>query len=318
MRRRESGGRVTVLLAAALMLALSLAVAPGAGASGDVREKSVGRQERVQEGEGVDRPTALRQADFADVKYGPHERNVLDFWKAESEKPAPVLLYFHGGGFVGGDKRAVGGYVERCLAEGISVASANYRFVRGREPVTFPGPHRDGARVVQFLRHKSKEWNITPDRIALVGSSAGANMALWIGLHDDLADPESEDPVARLSSRVSCVVSHGGQTSNDPRFILERIGGSPRVHPSLFPAYGVSSWEELDTPDVGRLVEESSAISHATAGDPAVYLAYGGFLAGTPLPKDTPIGVSIHHAMFGKVLKEKLDPLGVECHLYYK
>jgi hypothetical protein len=143
-------------------------------------------------------------------------------------------------------------------------------------------------------------------------------MALWIALHDDLADPESEDSVARLSSRVSCVVASGGQTSNDPRFILKHIGGSAQIHPSLLPAYGVSSREELDDPEVRAVIEESSAINHATADDPPIYQAYGRFLAGTPLPPDTPIGVSIHHPMFGKVLKEKLDALEVECHLYYK
>src|SRR6187551_3852622 len=43
----------------------------------------------------------------ANVQYGPHERNVLDFWKAESEQPTPVLVFIHGGGFVAGDKRGV-------------------------------------------------------------------------------------------------------------------------------------------------------------------------------------------------------------------
>ena len=36
---------------------------------------------------------------YADVSYGPHERNVLDFWKAEGEGPRPLLVYIHGGGW---------------------------------------------------------------------------------------------------------------------------------------------------------------------------------------------------------------------------
>ena len=40
----------------------------------------------------------------ADVKYGPAERNVLDFYQAKSERPTPLVIYIHGGGFVGGNK----------------------------------------------------------------------------------------------------------------------------------------------------------------------------------------------------------------------
>src|SRR5689334_21029656 len=41
---------------------------------------------------------------FKDVHYGPHERNVLDFWKAESKQPTPLLVSIHGGGFMRGNK----------------------------------------------------------------------------------------------------------------------------------------------------------------------------------------------------------------------
>ena len=41
---------------------------------------------------------------FADVPYGPHARNVLDFWQAKSERPTPVVVFIHGGGFTSGDK----------------------------------------------------------------------------------------------------------------------------------------------------------------------------------------------------------------------
>src|SRR5437879_1416694 len=50
-------------------------------------------------------PAAARpKPTFADVKYGPHERNVLDFWKADTKEPAPVVVAIHGGGFMAGDK----------------------------------------------------------------------------------------------------------------------------------------------------------------------------------------------------------------------
>jgi len=53
-------------------------------------------REKVRERKGEKR-NALPKPDLANVKYGPHERNVLDLWKAESEKPTPLAIYIHGG-----------------------------------------------------------------------------------------------------------------------------------------------------------------------------------------------------------------------------
>ncbi|MBL8994496.1 MAG: hypothetical protein JNM63_14220, partial [Spirochaetia bacterium] len=50
-------------------------------------------------------PSGLRKPTYGDVSYGPYgERNLLDFWKADSETPTPVLVSIHGGGFLGGNK----------------------------------------------------------------------------------------------------------------------------------------------------------------------------------------------------------------------
>ena len=80
------------------------------------------------------------------------------------------------------------------LDAGISVAAIRYRFVDGKD-IIFPAPQHDGARAVQFLRSKAKEWNIDSDRVACYGGSAGAGISMWIGFHEDLADPTSDDPV---------------------------------------------------------------------------------------------------------------------------
>src|SRR5262245_24605401 len=68
------------------------------------------------------------QPDVANAKYGPHERNVVDLWKAKSDKPTPVVVYIHGGGFRAGDKSTLSpGLRAECLKAGISVAAINYR-----------------------------------------------------------------------------------------------------------------------------------------------------------------------------------------------
>lgn len=260
----------------------------------------------------------------ADVAYGSHPRQVLDFYQAQSATPAPVLICFHGGGFVSGDKSgfAKSSLVRRCLSSGISVVSANYRFVvdkPGEPGAPYPAPMLDGARVVQFVRSMAPEWLIDPDRIALTGGSAGACMAIWMAVRDDLADPDSDDPVARLSTRVSGVIGQNGQTTLDPHVILKYVGGNPMVHSSLKPFYGISSVEELDKPEVRRLVDDASALNFASADDPPLYLDYRNIeLAGAPLPADAPTSVSIHHPMFGKLMCDQYAALGLTCVLVSK
>src|SRR5262249_22615153 len=162
---------------------------------------------------------------------GPHQRNLLDVWLAKSEKPTPVLVSIHGGGFARGDKSVSPDLLRRCLDSGISVVAITYRF--SSEAIA-PAPFHDSARAVQFVRHKARHWNLDPRRVAAPGSSAGAGISLWLGFHDDLADPRSEDPVLRQSTRLTCMSVFNGQTSYDPRFIRDLFPGTDTyLHPRL-------------------------------------------------------------------------------------
>ena len=246
--------------------------------------------------------------DYENVKYGPYERNVLDLWKAPSRQPAPVLIFFHGGGFRQGDKSSIPAFFIDSLREaGISVASANYRL---SHQASFPAPMLDGARAIQFLRFKAKEWNLDASRIAASGGSAGAGISLWIGFHDDLADPKSSDPVSRQSTRLAAMPVYHAQSSYDPRFIKRIIGGRAHEHPALLPFFGLKPGEE-DSPRAYKIYEESAPITYLTKDDPPVYLFYGEPKG--PLPADAKPGDGIHHPNFGVVLKEKMDQLGIEC-----
>ncbi len=245
------------------------------------------------------------------VRYGPHERNVLDLWRA-APKPGqagtPLVVFFHGGGFRQGDKASVpAGLVVKCLTAGIAVASANYRL---SQDAPYPAPMRDGARAIQYLRLHAAEFGIDPARIAASGSSAGAGIALWVGFHDDLADPKSPDPVLRQSSRLACLGVNGAQTSYDPRFIKRVIGGRAHEHPALVQFCGLAE-SELGTDKALRLFEDASPIHHASAGDPPVILFYAE--PDEPLAADARAGQGIHHPRFGAALKARLDSIGVEC-----
>ena len=246
-----------------------------------------------------------------DVKYGPAERNVLDFYQAKSEEPTPLVIYIHGGGFVGGNKNVAPAQVKMFHDAGISVAAIHYRFVDGKD-IIFPAPQHDGARAVQFLRSKAKEWNIDPKRVACFGGSAGAGISMWIGFHEDLADPNSDDPIKRESTRIQAIGTFGGQSTYDPIKIKELIGGRAWEHPSVFKVYGVRDAEEAlhPTPAMQKLYDEGSAITHLTKDDPPLYMVYNE--ADGPLPADARPGQGIHHPNFGRHLKAAMDELKIE------
>jgi len=246
----------------------------------------------------------------ANVAYGPHERNVLDFWQAEGEGPRPLLVVIHGGGWVGGDKQQKPEVVQLFLDKGISCAAINYRLT-GTDPL--PAPVHDAARALQFLRTKAAEWNIKTDRIALTGGSAGACTSMWLLFHDDLADPNVDDPVLRESTRVCGAAAIAGQTSIDPKVIEGWLGPNVLQHRMINLAVGEATIEDaLKHYDQHRaLYEEFSPYNHVDADDPPLFMMYPNDMT---LPsKDA--GHGIHHPVYGVKLKEKSDGVGHECHL---
>jgi acetyl esterase/lipase len=244
-----------------------------------------------------------------DVAYGSHPRQLLDFWQAESAVPTPVIVYFHGGGFVMGQKR-LDSFQRTALAEGVSAVSAGYRFVKDAQ---FPAPLLDGARVVQFVRSKAAEWNIDPERVVLSGHSAGGLMSLWIAFHDDFAERTSDDPVARLSTRVSGVIAWSTPCSLDPLWIGENVGGKLRDIDTLTLGFGVKSVAELRLEPIRARVEDVCPINHVSANDPPVWLGYKFPLREGMLPDDVPGNELIHSPRFGVLLASRMKALGVEC-----
>jgi acetyl esterase/lipase len=249
-----------------------------------------------------------REPEFPEEKYGPHQRNVFDLWQAKSKEPTPLVVYFHDGGFRDGDKSFINAaLLARLLDNGVSVAAVNYR-LSSTDP--YPAQMLDCARAVQFIRAHADKYNIDPKRIAATGRSAGAGIAQWLAFHDDMADPESEDPVARQSTRLSCVVVDAAQTSYDPRFI-KQLFNTVYVYDALIPFFGMESAEDVEDEKYYPLFEDASPINHASEGDPPVLLFYS--QKNLPLDPNSVPTQHIYHPRFGFALKEKLDQLGVEC-----
>jgi len=247
------------------------------------------------------------QPTHIDEEYGQHPKQAFDLYLVKSSAPTPLFIWIHGGGFRGGDKRAVDAQMVRRFHEhGVSFASLNYRLT---DVGPYPMQMLDAARGLQTIRYRAKQYNIDPRRIACGGGSAGAGISMWLLYHDDLADPKSDDPVARQSTRITCALSIAGQTSYDPRTI-QKLFGTDQVHPALVLLYGMKDDKDLDRPELIKLFEDASAINHATRDDPPLYLYYP--QANKPLPADSPGNLHIHHPKFGSFLKEKTDPLGLE------
>jgi acetyl esterase/lipase len=247
---------------------------------------------------------------YANISYGADEMNVLDFWQAQGDGPRPLLVYIHGGGWIGGDKKRDSAQFQPFLDKGISYAAINYRLTG---QASLPAPVHDAARAIQFLRSKADEWKINPDRIALTGGSAGACTSMWLLLHDDLADPQAEDPVLRESTRVCAAAVTAGQTSIDPKVIEGWLGPNVLQHRMINMAVGEETIEgALQNYEKHKaLYVEFSPYNHLDGNDPPLLMTYGNNMK---LPSEN-AGHGIHHPVYGVKLKEKADQVGQECHL---
>lgn len=251
---------------------------------------------------------------LANVPYGPHPRNKLNFWQCESDKPVGVLLVIHGGGWYSGSKPDSLGPREYSTA--YHVCAIDYPLIGGKNGDRLPSMVYSAARAVQFLRSKAKKWNIAPDRIVARGTSAGGASSLWLAYHADMADPKSDDPVLRESSRIAGAVGEWAQTTLDAPLIEKHIGPQGYALKMVWGALGAKSAKDLmaDWDQYKALALECSALTHVSKDDPPVYLRYTG---GDAVPATSPMN-GIHHTMFGTVLKEKCDQVGATCYLEFK
>jgi acetyl esterase/lipase len=259
---------------------------------------------------------SVPKATLSGIRYGTHERHIMDFWRAKSDTPTPLAFVIHGGGWTGGTKERLHRFadVEPLLKAGISVVAINYRLIkRNDEDIKPPvkAPLHDAARALQFVRSKAKEWNIDPERIGAAGGSAGACSSLWLAYHDDLADPESGDPIARESTRLWCAAVRGPQTTLDPKQMKEwtpnsRYGGH---------AFGKKNFAQFlaERESILPWIAEYSPYALVSKDDPPVGIYYGPPPAIGENQKDP-----THTANFGLKLQERCQEVGTVCEFVYK
>lgn len=251
-------------------------------------------------------------ATVPDVPYGKHKLQRFDLWPVpDAKEPTPLVLFIHGGGFRGGDKSLIKrGLVETCHKAGVAVAAMNYRLT---DSGPYPMQMHDAARGLQTIRHRAKEWNIDPERVVSFGGSAGAGISLWLAFHDDLADPKSDDPIARQSTRVLAAGAMNGQPTYNIHTFRKWFGVPDLPLGPAMPAfYGINGEADIEKPAVKALRQDASPISHLDSSDRAsVYMTYS--RPDTKVTRDTPSAIWVHHVQLGLKLKEAMEALGLEC-----
>ena len=117
----------------------------------------------------------LGTPDHADVSYGPDPAHRLDLY-LPARRPAPVVVFLHGGGWAHGDKFPCP--AAPLAAAGFAVASVNYRLTT---VARFPAQLDDARRAVTWLGDHATTYGLAADRIGVWGVSAGGHLAALLG-----------------------------------------------------------------------------------------------------------------------------------------
>ena len=159
------------------------------------------------------------EPDISNMRYGPHQDNVFDLYLPQNTANPPIAVFIHGGGFKSGDKSQVhdaGHLLTDLLDAGIAVVSANYRLLSSTSDLTLDEILKeDLTALVQTVRYRAPNRGRHGNAIGAFGTSAGAGAALWLGVHDDVADPRHPLPFKRVSSKVQVVGHLAGQATYD-------------------------------------------------------------------------------------------------------
>lgn len=203
----------------------------------------------------------------------------MDYYAPKGAGPHPIAIIIHGGGYHGGDSKSGSeAYVADFLAPaGYAVFSVNYRLAP-----QYPYPYmvEDVERVVRYIRHNAAKWEGDPNKIALVGGSAGGFLSNMVGLLNAAGDPKAEDPVDRESARAQAVVSLYAQSS----FEFVPLNGD--VHRLLDPLIAQKGEKEA--------IREASPITYVNKQDPPFLEILGDQDEYIPFSEATNLQTALH------------------------
>jgi arylformamidase len=129
----------------------------------------------------------VSQAQAQDVKRNipyadpPHERQVLDVYSPRDAKRLPVVFWIHGGGWVTGDKSSVQIKPKAFMDRGFVFVSTGYRLLPNVDMATIV---RDIAKSIRWVHDHIAEYGGDPERLFVMGHSAGAQLAALVCTDD--------------------------------------------------------------------------------------------------------------------------------------
>ena len=185
-----------------------------------------------------------------DIEFAEHDGTKLlgDLYAPKGLQKAPVLVAVHGGGWQIGDRKFYTNWATYLARNGYAVFAIEYRLMKPGVK-TWPGAVYDTKAAVQFVRAKAGDLGIDPERIGLVGDSAGAHLSSLVALagEEPLFSTEyRSDPHAAVSAKVKTVIGFYGvydmaaQWEHDlvtrPRdnIVEKLLGGSPMVNRKVY------------------------------------------------------------------------------------
>lgn len=140
----------------------------------------------------------------------------LDIAKPEGNGPFPAIVYIHGGGWQGGNRKMYRDDIEDAAQRGYVAATVTYRLVdtkkAEKDRVIFPAQINDVKCAVRYVRANAAKYHIDPNRIGATGASAGGHLVLMLGTTDTSQRLEGEGGNPDVSSRVQAVVNYFGPT----------------------------------------------------------------------------------------------------------
>lgn len=225
---------------------------------------------------------------FQNISYGTHDRNTFDIFLPNSGEPTGLIIYIHGGGFVSMDKTVAydgrQAEIKEYLRKNIAFASINYRYMH-RNPQGLLATLNDAKRALQFMRYHAGSLNIDKSRVALYGDSAGAGTAMWLAVHDDMADPKSNDPVLRETTRVRGAAALETQASYDfllweqkvfKQFGMKITDMAPNgsgLQRRVLEGLNLNNINEIYTEKAKPLRKALDMLGHYDAADPELFIA---------------------------------------------
>lgn len=192
-----------------------------------------------------------------DVAYGKHERNKLDVFTPPSEKPLPLVIWIHGGGWEAGSKE--NNPATALLAQGYAVAGINYRY---STQAPFPAQLHDCQAAIRFLRDNAKKYNIDPDHVGVWGASAGGHLVSLLGTAGDVPELDG-DPKSTTSMKIQAVVNWFGPTD------------LARMSPAGAPANPITKLLGGGLPEKAELAKSANPITHVSKGDAPFLIVHG-------------------------------------------